>query len=101
MPDRAPLALLLAQAERRLTDRVIALGERLDAGEDVWDAYTTAVATLNALVPAERRALMTTAEMAQHLQVSQKTIRKLGKTKKLESIRLGRRGSAAIRWRSA
>jgi excisionase family DNA binding protein len=94
-------ALELAMAERRLPERCHELGQRLDAGEDVWGEYVAAVATLNALVPAERRPLATTAEMAERLNVTPKTVRRLGKAGKLEAVRLGKRGSAAIRWRSA
>jgi excisionase family DNA binding protein len=54
-------------------------------------------------VPAERRPLATTREMAARLGVTPKTLRKLGKAGKLtaEAVRLGNRGRGAIRWRSA
>jgi excisionase family DNA binding protein len=95
-----PAALALAEAERRLLARCQALGQRLDAGEDVWGEYTTAVAALNALVPAERRPLATTREMAEKFGVTPRTIRKLGKRGKLDAVRLGARGTGAIRWRA-
>jgi excisionase family DNA binding protein len=98
-----PAALVLAEAERRLVARCRELGQRLDAGDagdDVWREYTNAVAALTALLPAEQRPLVTTAQMAAHLGVSSKTVRKLGRAGKLDSLRLGKRGSAAIRWRS-
>jgi excisionase family DNA binding protein len=95
-----PAALALAQAERRLLARCHALGQRVDAGEDVWDQYVTAVAALTALVPPERRPLITTGEMAQRLKVLTRTVRKLGKNGTLEALRLGKRGRGAIRWRS-
>ena len=96
-----PAALLLAEAERRLTARCEDLGQRLDAGEDVWHEYVSAITTLHALVSAERRPLATTAEMAQKYQVTPKTVRRWGRTGKLAAERLGQRGRAAIRWRTA
>jgi hypothetical protein len=95
-----PAGLALLEAERRLLARVRALGQRLDAGEDCWREYAEAVGTLNALVPAERRPLETTKQMAERLQVSPKTVRRLGKAGKLEDVRLGKRGTGAIRWRA-
>jgi len=95
-----PAALALADAERRLVARCQVLTQQLDAGEDVWAAYTAAVRALNALVPAERRPLETTREMATRLNVSPRTVRKLGRAGKLEAVRLGKRGTGAIRWRA-
>jgi excisionase family DNA binding protein len=96
-----PAALTLAEAEQRLLARCQKLGQRLDAGEDVWGDYIATIAALAAIIPPERRGFMTTAEMAERLNVSPKTVRKLGKTGKLETVRLGKRGTGAIRWRSA
>ena len=96
-----PAALALAEAERRLLARGQELGERIDAGENIWTEYIAVVTALNALVPAERRPLETTKAMAQRLNVSPRTVRKLGKAGKLEAVRLGKRGTGAIRWRSA
>jgi excisionase family DNA binding protein len=97
-----PAALALAEAERRLLARCQELEQHLDAGEDAaWPQYVAAVAALNALVPAERRPLATTAEMAERLGVAPKTVRKLGRAGKLEGVRFGQRGRGAIRWRSA
>jgi hypothetical protein len=56
-----PASLALAEAERRLLARCQELGRHLDAGEDVWGEYVSAVSALSALVPAERRPLPTTA----------------------------------------
>jgi excisionase family DNA binding protein len=95
-----PGALALAEAERRLLARCQELGRRLDAGEDVWDAYSTAVTALTALVTPERRPLATTKEMAEKFGVTPRTIRKLGQRGKLEAVRLGKRGTGAIRWRA-
>jgi excisionase family DNA binding protein len=95
-----PAALALVEAERRLLARCQALAARLDGGEDVWSEYVAAVDALNALVPAERRPLATTKEIAERLNVSPRTVRKLGKAGKLEAVRLGKRGPGAIRWRS-
>ena len=95
-----PAALALADAERRLVARVQALAERLEAGEDVWSAYVDAVTALNTLVPAERRPLMKTKELAARLGLTPKTVRRLGKAGKLEGERYGKRGTGAIRWRT-
>ena len=97
-----PAALAIAKAEQRLLSRCQDLGQRLDEGADnIWGEYLEAVNTLAALIPPERRALMTTAEMAERLNVSPRTVRNLGKAGKLEAVRLGKRGTGAIRWRSA
>jgi excisionase family DNA binding protein len=96
-----PAVLALAEGERRTLARLCALAERLDAGdENAWPDYLATVTTLRALIPEERQPLMTTQQMASRLQVSPKTVRKLGKAKKLDSIRLGQRGTGAIRWRA-
>jgi hypothetical protein len=97
-----PAALALIEAERRLLGRVQALAARLDAADDTaWPEYLATTTALRALIPEERRGLATTREMAEKFGLSPKTIRKLGREKKLESIRLGARGRGAIRWRSA
>ena len=95
-----PTALALAEAERRLLARCQELGERVDARDDAaWGEYLGTVSVLNALIPRERRALMTTQEMASRLNISPRTVRKLGKVGKLEAVRLGKRGPGAIRWK--
>ena len=97
-----PTALALAEAERRLLARCQALGRRLDDGADVWTDYIAAITAVAALIPPERRAaFMTTAEMADRLAVTPRTVRRLGKVGKLEAVRLGKRGTGAIRWRSS
>jgi hypothetical protein len=97
-----PLALVLAQAEKRLTERVIALGERLDSGEDVWSSYVPTVDVLVRLIGDERRPLLTTKGLAEKLQLSPRTVRRLAKRGQLnaEPVRLGARGRSAIRWRA-
>jgi excisionase family DNA binding protein len=96
-----PAALALAEAERRLVVRCHELGQRLDAGENVSAEYIAAVVALRTLIPPEREPLATTREMAERLNVSPRTVRKLGKAGKLEAVRLGKAGRSAIRWRSA
>jgi hypothetical protein len=95
-----PAALALAEAERRLVARVQQLGAQLDAGEDRWREYVEAVAALARLLPPERQALLTTRAMAEKLDISPRTVRKLGRAGKLEGVRLGKRGTGAIRWRA-
>ncbi len=88
-----PVALVLADAERRLLARLQELGARLDRGDDVWADFIQTVATLRTLVPPERE---------ERFNISPRTARRLGRTGKLglEAVRLGpKRGSAAIRWR--
>jgi excisionase family DNA binding protein len=99
-----PADLALADAQRRLLARVKALAERLDDHDDAaaaWAAYATAVTALRALVPPERQAFLSTAEMAKSLNLAPKTIRKLGRDGKLDGVRFGKRGTGAIRWRTA
>lgn len=97
-----PAVLVLAEAERLLQERCSALAARIKAGDDtVWPDYNAAITTMRALIPPERQPLSTTAEMAERLNNSPRTVRKLGKAGKLEAVRLGKRGSGAIRWRTA
>jgi excisionase family DNA binding protein len=95
-----PAALALAEAERRLPARCLELGQRLDAGEDVWREYSEAVTALNALVPAERRPMLTTRELAEQLNLTPRTVRKHARAGKIQAqpMRLGRAGVGAIRW---
>jgi hypothetical protein len=94
------LAMILADAERRLSAHVQALAARLDAGEDVWSEYCTAISTLKDLVGESRTPLLTTQQIADKFQVKPRTIRKKGKRLGLEAVRLGARGVGAIRWRA-
>jgi hypothetical protein len=95
------LATIFADAERRLIAHVQALAARLDADEDVWPAYCTAVSTLKGLVGEARTPLLTTQEVAAKFQVSSRTVRAKARRLGLEAVRLGERGRGAIRWRSA
>src|SRR2546427_6191714 len=97
-----PVALLLAQAERRLLEHVDELGRRLDVGENVWTEYLEALTVLHALVPEERRPLATTKDLAEKYSVTPRTIRKWAKRGKLRETgeQLGQRGTAAIRWKA-
>src|SRR5262245_29658386 len=95
-----PLALLFAAAEKRLSLRVEKLAERLEAGEDCWAGYVDALVALKRLVGDERTPLLTTQQMGEKLAITARTVRRLGKRGKLESVRLGEAGRAAIRWRA-
>ncbi|PYN83015.1 MAG: hypothetical protein DMD96_03840 [Candidatus Rokuibacteriota bacterium] len=99
-----PLALLFAEAEKRLIERVSGLGARLDAGENLlWSEYCQALETLKRLVGEAREPLLTTKQLSEKLALTPRTIRRLSKTKKLqnvEEVRLGARGTGAIRWRA-
>src|SRR2546426_12338330 len=101
--DVPPLALLFAEAEKRLSERVSGLGARLDAGENVWPEFCQALDTLKRLVGEAREPLLTTKQLSEKLALTPRTIRRLSKTKKLqnvEEVRLGARGTGAIRWRA-
>jgi excisionase family DNA binding protein len=81
--------------------RCCALAARLDAGDETaWSDYIATITVINALVPAERRPLATTKEMAERLNVTPKTIRRWGRAGKLQHERHGARGTGAIRWRA-
>ena len=98
-----PTALVLVEAERRLLKRCLELGVRLDEGQDVWPAYLATLTVLQALIPDERRPLATTKDLATRYGVTPKTILKRSKRGELRERREqhGRRGTGAIRWRSA
>jgi excisionase family DNA binding protein len=99
--EAPPAALLLTQAERRFIERAQSLGTRLDAGDEAaWPDYIAVVVAMKQLVGVEREPLMTTKTMAEKLGVTPKTVRRLGKAGKLEAVRLGKRGTGAIRWRA-
>lgn len=102
-----PAELALVRVERRLVARLEELEARLD-GEDpeVWKEYAALAAALAAVapmtVPGAGGELLTTAQMAQRLQVAPKTLLRRAKRGKLQQpIRLGRlgeRGRETLRW---
>ncbi len=99
------VALRLVRAAQRLGERLVVLEDRLQA-DDVatWREYAEVAAALAAVLPAlapERRGgLLTTAEMAQRLGISSKTLlRRKAKGELRPALQLGRRGRAALRWR--
>ena len=56
-----PAALVLAEAERLVSERCCALAARIVAGdESAWAEFLPTVSTLRALIPEERQTLMTT-----------------------------------------
>ena len=84
-----------------LTSRLAALERRVEQGDDhAWPAYLEAVRTLAAvspqLAPEHRGALLTTAEMADRLQISPKT---LLKRKARGELRPALQRGKLIRWR--
>lgn len=93
---------VLARLERRLVGRVEQLEQRLDAGEDVWheliEAAQALAAFASATAPGAGGELLTTAQLAERLQVSVRTVRRRVKTGELKPIRLGERGRGALRW---
>ncbi len=95
----------LEKAARLLSERLGALEDRLQAEDAAaWKEYAEVAAALAAVLPAlapERRGgLLTTAEMAQRLGISPKTLlRRKANGELTPALQLGRRGRAALRWR--
>jgi hypothetical protein len=98
-------ALVLSQAENRLLERAQTLAAQLDSGNDsVFDQYVTVIVALKTLLGDARTPMLTTQGLADRLQLSPRTIRRLHKAKKLtgvaEKIQLGKAGRGSTRWRS-
>lgn len=97
-------ALALTSARRRLEDRVEQLEKRLDGDNAAWAEYLDAIRTLAALVRASGASapgepLLTTRQLAERLQVSEKTVRKLKRQGRLTPVQqFAKRGPAANRW---
>jgi hypothetical protein len=87
-----------------LEARLVELEERVRQGEEAaWEAY---LATLTALltvtartVPGAAGELLTTAQMAERVGLSPKTLLRRKATGQLKPIQLGKRGRGAVRWR--
>jgi hypothetical protein len=101
-----PAQTALLRAVGRLIARLQALEARLDAGEEsAWGEYAAAAASLAAIVPhtlpgASGR-LLTTAEMADAMRVSTKTLLRKRARGELQAVQLARRGPGALRWRAS
>lgn len=99
------IALRLEHAAQRLGERLAALEDRLqDDDAAPWAEYREVAKALAVILPnlaPERRGgLLTTAQMAQRLGISSKTLlRRKAKGELRPALQLGRRGRAAIRWR--
>jgi excisionase family DNA binding protein len=95
--------LALRRAEVRLLARLAVLERSLAADEGTgWPDYLDTLRALAALAPllvpgADGRAL-TTAEMAERLGISSRTLRRHRKAGTVEAVQLGERGRAALRW---
>jgi len=95
------LALLFANAERRLIAHAEELVKRLDTGErDVMPEYRETIVALKRLIGEERAPLLTTKQEAEKFGVKPRTIRKRAGKLGLEPVSIGSRGRAAIRWRT-
>jgi hypothetical protein len=97
-------ALALGRGQRKLLARLEDLERRLDGGEDVWAAYSDALRALVAitgqLAPEHGGPLLSTAELAQRLNVSPKTIlRRKARGELRPAVVMGKRGRSALRWR--
>ncbi len=101
-----PAQAALLRAQLRLVERLGELEARLAAGdEDQWPAYCQAAAALAAIAPGTapeaRGQMLTTAELAERLQLSAKTVLRRAKRGELQPVRLGARGRGALRWPAA
>jgi hypothetical protein len=98
-----PARLALTRAQLRLTERLEQLEPLLAAGDEAaWGSYCEAAKALAALAPQTEPGaggrLMTTADLAERLSVSTKTILRRAKKGQLQPVRLGKRGPGALRW---
>lgn len=98
-----PAQIALTRAQVRLTERLANLEPRLDAGEDVWDLYSVAATALAAIAPHTEPGtggrLMTTAELAERLDVSSRTIfRRSEKKGAIQPARRVGRGRRSVLW---
>lgn len=93
----------LARAARVVEGRLADLEGRATAGDEtVWPAYletlAAAVTLKRTLAPGARGEMLTTAEMADRLQLSTKTVLRKVKAGQLKPERFGKRGRGALRW---
>lgn len=107
-----PFAAQAAQALKRscplILQRLVALEQRIQDGDEAaWTPYLEAATMLTALLPhvqpGAHGQMLTTAEMADRLHVSTKTLRKWSKAGRVPEgvkvVRNGVAGRAAIRWK--
>ncbi len=100
-PLLALVPVALQRAASRLVERLTDLEQRVVQGDETaWPAYLEAVNTLAILAPQlaaeHRRVFLTTAEMAERLQISPKT---LLKRKARGELRPALQRGKLIRWR--
>jgi hypothetical protein len=98
-----PARLALVEAEARVVTRLRQLGVKLDGGDESgWIEYAQLAAALAEIVPQTRPGAggeyLTTEQLAERLQISTKTLRRRAKDGQVEPLRLGKRGSGALRW---
>jgi hypothetical protein len=98
-----PATLVLRRVEVKLVERLEQLEGRLRDEPALWCEYArlgAALATIaGAIAPGAGGRLMTTAELAESLGVSPKTILRKRKAGELTpALELGRRGRGALRW---
>ena len=98
------LALRLEHAAGRLADRLALLETRLrDDEAAAWSEFREVAVALSMILPniapGRSGGLLTTAQMAERLGVSAKTVLKRRKAGELRpALVLGKRGRAALRW---
>lgn len=102
-----PARLALTRAELRLVERLMELEPLLAAGDEaVWSHYCESARTLAAISPQTEPGaggrLLTTAELADRLDVSSKTILRRAKRGQLgQPVRRAKRGPKAFGWPAA
>jgi hypothetical protein len=99
----------LERAAHLLAERLTRLEDRLqesdpDAQATLWRDYVATAGTLAQVVtqiaPGRRGELLTTAQMAERLGISSKTLlKRKANGLATPALQLGKRGRAAIRWR--
>src|SRR5262245_34485113 len=94
----------LTRATLLLVDSFGELQKRIEAGESVWTEYSVAAVALAQIAPAIASGasgrLLTTAQLAESLNVSPKTVLRRRKKGLLQAEQLGQHGRGALRWPS-
>jgi excisionase family DNA binding protein len=95
--------LELSHALRMLGDHLAHLRARIEGGDvTAWPEYRETALTLGQLTALDPvgMPLLTTAQLAERMQCSTRTIRRKLKNGDLQPTRLGQRGRVALRWTS-
>jgi len=98
-----PARIALSRAQLLLVERLGQLEPLLAAGDELaWGRYVESAQALAAIAPQTEPGaggrLMTTKELASHLNVTPKTVLRRAKRGALQPVRMGKRGPGALRW---